>query len=181
MRFVSKSTNLSIILRPSIPGNPLMGTPPTPGLSGRFIDGVLDVKDEEMIALLLKHPGYNQDYISVEDGQRDPYAYNRQESEPDHVHTEMQFGTPVARKVGSAGPKLPPEVMKLVQEMATQMVSEMLPGAVQATLEAHANRAADEAKTEAPATPEEPVAAEEKTTVASQKRTASKPQAPKEA
>lgn len=178
MRFVSKSTNLNVILRPSLPGNPMLGTPATPGLSVRFIDGIVDVKDQDMIDLLISHPGHNQDYISVDDGQRDPYAYNRAESEPDHVITEMQFGQPVARKMGNATVKLPPEMMKIVQDMATQMVKEMLPGAVQATLEAHAKRVSDdpasdtEAATESEGLPAQSVAPQKKTP---------KPQAPKEA
>lgn len=173
MRFVSKSTNLNVILRPSLPSNPMTGTPATPGLFVRFIDGIADVKNEDMVKMLLAHPGFNQDFIAVEENARDPYAHNRAESEPGHVLTEMQFGQPVARKE-SGKQKLPPEVMKLVQEYAADLVKEMLPEAVAATLKAHADRVEAEKPTPAPV--EEPVAAAPEAPKAPKKTTKAAPE-----
>lgn len=126
MRFVSKSTNLNVILRPSIPGNPMTGTPAQPGLSARFMDGIIDVKDQDMIDLMLRHPAFNSDFIAVDEGERDPYAYNRSDSEPDHIITEMRYGMPERRIEADTRKKLSPEMMKLVQEYAKEMVKEIL-------------------------------------------------------
>lgn len=144
MKFVSKSTNLHIILRPGIPAQPITGTPAVPTLSVRFIDGIAEVKDEEHIKMMLNHPGYNSDFIAVDEAASDPYAAIRSEIEPAHTLTEMQFGHPVARVTTKAKPQLPPELMKLAGELAQAM----LPSMIEAALAAR-----DGEKSTAPAAP----------------------------
>lgn len=134
MKFISKSSNLLIVLRPGMSAQPLTGTPAKPTVSVRFKDGMADVQQEELVELMLAHPGFNGDFISAEAATTDPYAANRQSSEPAHVLTEMKFGTPVATQTKGAKAQLSPEIMKLVQQMATKMAADMLPTMVENTI-----------------------------------------------
>lgn len=134
MKFVSKSTNLLIVLKPGMQASPLTGTPAIPSVSVRFKEGQAEVTNPEMIAMMLAHPGFNSDFISTEGLPSDPYANSRQESEPAHILTEMKFGTPTGRSVGNAPIKLSPEMQKLIEQMATNLAEKMLPGMVEKTL-----------------------------------------------
>jgi len=132
MRFISKSSNLTVILKPSFPGNHLTGTPPISGVSAKFQSGVLEVKDEAIIDLLLKHPAYQIDFISVDETEADPFMYQRMEQEPSHVISEINYGH-VEKSVGNKKPvRLSPEIRKALQEesleMAKEMAKQMLPG-----------------------------------------------------
>ena len=132
MKFVSKSSNLLVVLRPGFQAQPLTGTPAKPTISVRFKDGIADVQQEELVTLMLAHPGYNLDYISAD---MDPYAASRGSSEPTHVLTEMKFGTPVSRKVvGAPNFQVPPEMTKIVEAMASEMAKKMLPSMLESTL-----------------------------------------------
>lgn len=136
MRFISKSSNLLIVLKPGFSSQPLTGTPATPGVSVRFKDGIAEVPDGELTAMMLKHPGYDGDFISAESVNNvDPYAYLRQESEPQHVVTELKFGSPVSRHVEGGKKSLPPELAKIVQDMAVNMAKEMLPTMLESALQ----------------------------------------------
>lgn len=137
MKFISKSSNLLIVLRPGMPASHITGTPAKPTVSVRFKDGVAEVPDDnqEIIKMMLAHPGFNGDFISAEGVPTDPYAGGRQPSEPTHVMTEMKFGTPTARKVeGSKMAQLSPELRKAVEDAALEMAKSMLPGMLEQTL-----------------------------------------------
>ena len=134
MKFISKSSNLLIVLKPGMSAQPLTGTPAVPTVSVRFKDGMADVQSQELTDLMLAHPGFNGDFISAEAVPTDPFASMRQQAEPTHVLTEMKFGTPVARSTKGPAANLSPEIMKLVQQMASQMATEMLPGMVENTI-----------------------------------------------
>jgi len=136
MRFVSKNANLLIVLRPGLSSQPLTGTPARSMLSVRFKDGVADVPEGELVDMMLKHPSYNSDFVSVETPEsKDVFASNRQDSEPAHTITELKFGTPVSREtVGGTKKKLSLEMEKLVKEAAVAMAKEMLPGMLEAGL-----------------------------------------------
>jgi hypothetical protein len=133
MKFISKNSNLLIVLRAGLSAQPLTGTPAKPTVSVRFKDGVADVQQQELIDLMLLHPGFNSDFISAENSSIDPYASTRQSSEPAHVLTEMKYGTPVSRKVGGPA-EISPELQKMVQSMAVEMAKSMLPSMVEGTL-----------------------------------------------
>jgi len=151
MKFVSKSTNLYVILKPGLPAVPMTGTPAVPTISVRFMDGIAKVDDEGLVKMMLAHPGYNVDFISVDEDGADPYKFQRQDAEPAHVLTDMKYGMPSARTVGNQKNPLPPEAMKLVTELASQMVKDMLPGALAAALPgavAEATKAMKEIQTE---------------------------------
>lgn len=122
-----------IVLRPGLSAQPLTGTPAKPTISVRFKDGIADVQQEEIVAMMLAHPAFNADFICA-DNISDPYAASRQSSEPAHVLTELKYGTPVHREVVGAKPQLTPEMSQLVKSMAADLAKEMLPGLVQDTL-----------------------------------------------
>jgi len=135
MRFISKSANLLIILSPGIPGNHLTGQTAKPAVSVRFKDGVADVDIPDLIDLMLRHPGFNADYVSAEDtGNKDPYSSQRTQSEPIHEMTTLQFGTPVKREVKGGKASLSPEIEKYIELSAKKMAAEMLPGMVEFAL-----------------------------------------------
>lgn len=134
MKFISKSANLNIMLRPGLPAQPITGTPATPAISVRFQNGLAVTDDEKIINMMLAHPGFTRDFVSADENGVDPYAGFRQEAEPQHVTTDIKHGTPVGRTVSKGKPQLPPEIMKLVQEQAASIARELLPGMVAETL-----------------------------------------------
>ena len=123
------------MLRPGIPAQPITGTPAVPAISVRFQNGLAVTDDEKIINMMLAHPGFMRDFISADEtGGVDPYASFRQESEPQHITTDIKHGTPVGRTVGKGKLQLPPEIMKLVQEQAASIARELLPSMVAETL-----------------------------------------------
>lgn len=126
-KFVSKSSNLMVVLRPGVEGNRAIGTHMKPGLYARFQGGLIDVKDETMIQLLKEHPGFGTDFIEVAENAIDPFEYNRDEIEPVHVLHEMKYGH-VERVKGQPAPKvkLSPEIKNLIQNEAIKMLPELL-------------------------------------------------------
>lgn len=127
MKFISKSSNLLIVLRPGLSAQPLTGTPSKPTVSVRFKDGVAEVPDGEMTEMMLAHPGFNGDYISADSVNNvDPYGYSRQESEPQHIITEIKYGTPMGRRLEGGKKALSPEIAKVVQDMAQSMAKDMV-------------------------------------------------------
>lgn len=134
MKFISKSSNLLIVLRPGMSAQPLTGAPAVPTVSVRFKDGMADVQDPKFAEMMLAHSGFNSDFISAEEVLVDPYAGTRQSSEPAHVLTELKFGTPVSKETKGGNMQIPPELQKMVVGLATQMSKEMLPSMVESTL-----------------------------------------------
>ena len=134
MKFISKSTNLLIVLRPGLSAQPITGTPAKPTVSVRFKDGIADVQNEELVQMMLAHPGFNSDFISAESVPVDPYAATRPSSEPSHAMTELKFGTPISKKTEGGNTQLPPELQKLVASLAAEMAKKMLPSMVESTL-----------------------------------------------
>lgn len=128
MKFISKSSNLLVVLRPGLSAQPLTGTPAKPTISVRFKDGVAEVTNQEMIDMMLEHPGFNGDFISADDVSRDPYAASRRPTEPVHVITELEHGTPVSRTVhGTPAPQTNPDLQKAVVDLATEMAKKIAP------------------------------------------------------
>ncbi len=135
MKFVSKSSNLLVVLRAGLSAQPITGTPAKPTISVRFKDGIAEVQQEELVEMMLAHPGFNSDFISTEEATVDPYASMRKGSEPDHIRTEIVHGTPMKREVSSDVKRtLPADIQKMIQDAAAEMAKQMLPGMVEATL-----------------------------------------------
>lgn len=155
MKFFSKNANLMVVLRQGLPGNAQLGTTTTPGLYVRFKDGAADLIDEMMIGLMIKHPGFNSDFIKVEEAMADPYAVARKSSEPIHRISEMDHGQPkrVTQDPVVISPELRASLMAMAQEMAKPMAIEltkaMLPGAVEQVIKSMSERADSPVKSKA--------------------------------
>ena len=134
MKFISKNSNLHVILRPGLPAQPLTGSPAKATISVRFQNGVADIQQEELVQMMLNHPGFNMDFIAADDRGTDPYSSHREDAEPQHVLTEMRYGHPVCRNVSPVKTKLPPELMQIVRIQAESMAKQMLPGMVEEVL-----------------------------------------------
>lgn len=150
MKFISKNSNLLVVLSPGLPAQPLTGTPAKPGVSVRFRNGIVEVKDEDLITKLKAHPGFNGDYISAEEGTKDPYANFREEMEPAHHISEMKYGHVEKKASSKRKVKLTPAMEKMINSLAMEKVKEILPSAVEMTLKkmAEAKVKTEEAKKE---------------------------------
>lgn len=137
MKFISKSSNLLVVLRPGMSAQPLTGTPAKPTVSVRFKDGIAIVEQEELVDLMLVHPGFNADYISADEIASDPYAAARKPSEPVHVLTEMKFGTPQNRQVKGNTVQIPAEMQPIISSLAAEMAKAMLPDLLKSVLSSY--------------------------------------------
>lgn len=134
MKFISKNSNLLVVLSPGLPPQPLAGIPAKPGVSVRFRNGVVEVRDEDLVEKLKAHPGYNTDYISAGEGTKDPYANFREEIEPAHDIAEIKYGHVEKRASSKRKVKLTPAMEKMINNIAMEKVKEILPSAVEMTL-----------------------------------------------
>lgn len=135
MRFVSKSANLMLVLKQGISGNPLTQTPAVNGTYVKFQSGAVDVKEESIIELMYKHPGFNVDFILADEEEKDPYEYLRNETEPAHILTEIKYGH-AEKSVGTQKKRvMPPEIMEMINNQAAEIAKAMLPDMVKSVLE----------------------------------------------
>ena len=126
VKFVSKNSNLMIVLKPGVPGSTITGQQPTPGIYVRFQGGVVDVKEESIINMLRGHKGMGSDFIEIKQSEVDPYEYTRQDIEPIHNITEMEYGH-IGKKISSKGKTiLSPELKKLIENEAVKMLPDIL-------------------------------------------------------
>jgi len=124
MKFISKNSNLRVILSPSIQAEPLAGRAAIRGLFVKFEDGVANVVDDQIIDMMLKHPAYNVDFICAEEGAKDPYL--RRSVEPEHNVVNIEYGH-VGKNVNPATALtgLTPELKKVLSDMAVGMAQKM--------------------------------------------------------
>jgi hypothetical protein len=150
MKFVSKNSNLLIVLAPGIPAQPLSGTPAKSGLYIKFKNGIAEVKDEDIIAKMKAHDGFDRDFIAVEDEKKDPYQDYREDQEPTHVISEIKYGHVEKSVSGNKKIRLTKEMSALVNQLAMEKVKELLPGMVEETLKSIAkqSKAKEEKKEE---------------------------------
>ncbi|MDZ4786725.1 MAG: hypothetical protein SGJ02_11690 [bacterium] len=128
MKFVSKNLNLGVTLRNGVSANPVAGVLGRPGLYARFLDGLFESKDEDVIARMMGHAAYNVDFVCVED--TDSERFNRAQlnvmNEPEHDITNIEFGH-VGKSLNPRPPlKITPEIEKILQGMAVKMAQDML-------------------------------------------------------
>lgn len=150
MRFISKNANLRIILRPGLPANHLSGVLAVPTVFVRFQNGLAEVKDPDMIVQMKAHPGFNADYICADEDQPDPYAHTRQDAEPPHAISQIEYGH-VGKIIGTPIKKvLPPEIQQMIKDQARELAKSMLPEMIKGLMEAGALKEGDkkEAKKE---------------------------------
>lgn len=145
-KFVSKNSNLMIVLRPGIPGSTITGQQPKAGLYVRFQSGTVDIKEESVADLLRNHPEFNRDFIEVKETDLDPYEANRDEIEPAHVIKEIKYGHS-EKAIGSIKkPKLSPELKKLIENEAVKMLPGLLKSNPKILREILTNLAAEASK-----------------------------------
>lgn len=125
MKFISKNSNLRVVLIHGIPGSPIVGREAVPGLSVKFEDGVAIVKDPAIQEKMLAHPSFNQDFILADEAGVDPFL--RKSIEPEHDIQEIQYGH-VGKNINPK-PAIPltPEVKKMLTDMAMEMAKKMAP------------------------------------------------------
>ena len=130
MKFISKNANLRVVLKPGVPAEPITGRTAISGVYIKFQNGEVNVESKELCEKLMKHPGFNSDFILVEENQKDPYASIRSEVEPAHQMVEMNYGapgkvsgSPVKVKLSNAQKEI---AMSLAKEMAKEMVKNIL-------------------------------------------------------
>lgn len=132
MKFISKNANLRVVLSPGIPGERLTGRLLTPGKYVKFEMGVAVVNDPEWIRMMKEHPGFNSDFIAVEEGStEDPYALSRKEVEPEHDNISIEYGH-VGKNLNPKG-HIPMSneqkqvINKIAAEMAKEMIKDLVP------------------------------------------------------
>jgi hypothetical protein len=156
MKFISKNPNLRVVLRPGIPGNVLAGKEAIAGVYVKFQGGMVEIQDNDLIEMMKKHPGFEQDYILVAENEIDPYLSTRTEVEPVHKIVEMKYGTPEKTTKGASTVALSQEVKDALVEqakaMAKEIVRQSLPELIkEVTAEMKASEVVAETKTaEAP-------------------------------
>lgn len=134
MKFVSKNSNLMVVLKPGLPGNAMLGTSSVNGIYVRFQAGVADVKEQSIIDLMKSNAAFNRDYICADD-EIDPYEHMRNDVEPKHTisninygHVEKSVSTP---KSNALSPELKAFLHEHASRMANEIMKEALPGLVQ--------------------------------------------------
>lgn len=125
-KFVSKSSNLMVVLRSGLEGNRALGTHTKPGLYARFQGGIIEAKDEIMIQLLREHPSFGTDFIEVTENAVDPFEYNRDEIEPVHVLQDIKYGHVEKSAVTQKPTRLSPEMKSLIEKEALKMLPALL-------------------------------------------------------
>lgn len=132
MKFVSKMSNLRIILKPGIQAQPITGTPAVPTLYVQFRDGLANVDDPDLIERMERHPGFNSDFIKIDEGSADPYAANRAPSEPVHVIAEIEHGKVKNRNVPPIANPGADKVKEMIETRAKEIALELLPEMIKA-------------------------------------------------
>lgn len=137
MKFISKNSNLRIILEPGLPANALAGTAAKPTVFVRFNSGIAEVKEPDLIKKMVAHDGFNSDFIAVDENGADPFAHQREEIEPAHFISD-----PTDRKgqvLASKKPlKVSKEMDKLINDEVNARINKMLPGAIDQVLKQYA-------------------------------------------
>lgn len=126
MKFISKHSNYRVVLRPGIPGNRMNGTQTIPGIYIKFEGGMVDVKNEEHIKMMLEHPAYlNGSFIIAPEDERDPYIASRENIEPKHNISEMVHGSVGKSITPRSAIKISKDQKKIIIESAKKMAIEM--------------------------------------------------------
>lgn len=141
MRFISKNSNLCIVLKHGMPAEPITGRLAVPALYVKFENGVVNVQDEDTQKLMLAHAGFNNDFISAEKDETDPYAHVRKDMEPEHDITEIKHGGIGKNMNPKSSVTISPEQKKVMMDMAKEMASTMAPKLAKDMLEELAKKA----------------------------------------
>lgn len=123
MKFVSRATNLLIILKPSLSAVPLAGKLAEPGLSVRFEEGIAVVDRDDICEMMMQHRDFNRDFFIYQDG-KDPFVNQRGLKEPAHQITELKFGTPVKSFGDKVVQPLTPEMRTFINDSIKNGIQE---------------------------------------------------------
>ena len=127
--FVSKNSNLMIVLRPGVKAEPLLGLPGKEPLHLKFQDGKLRIEDENVATQLIESAPYKRgSFILVDEQEIDPYKYRRKENEPGHNVSELKYGTVVGTNLKDNKVKLKPEVLEAIEKQQKLKFNELLNG-----------------------------------------------------
>jgi hypothetical protein len=132
MKFVSKLLKLRVVLKQGLPGNRQLGTPSISMLSVLFENGMAEVNNQEMIDLMMKHPGCKKnsedkifEFMPLSEDGKDPFAGNRPDVEPLHTMTNIDYGH-LGKSINVKKPVvLSSDQMELVKKLAADMATEL--------------------------------------------------------
>lgn len=127
MKFVSKSSNLRIILKPGQPPEPVTGRLAVPTMFVKFENGEAEVATEEMIKMMIQHPGYNSDFFpyNLEDPVIQKIVQGRQSGEPEHSMVQLKYGH-VEKDLNPASKiVITPETKAAIAETAVEMAKKI--------------------------------------------------------
>jgi hypothetical protein len=145
MKFSSKASSYTLILRAHVGGSPpgsLPYYPPTPGIKVEFKDGSAIVPDskKDVIEMLLEHPQYGKTFQSLDLDPEDRFYVGRGKA-PEQVLTEIVHGAvgeiksarPLATDARTQITELAKEIAKsmapaMAKEIAQNAIAELLPG-----------------------------------------------------
>ena len=125
-KFISKNSNYMIVLKPGVEGNRALGTHSIPGLYIKFQAGMVDIRDEEVVASLREHPSFGTAFVEVKDNETDPYATVREDIEPGHSTTEIKYGQAGKKTGATAKIQLTPQLKKVIETEAIKMIPDLL-------------------------------------------------------
>lgn len=131
MKFISKNSTYRLILRAGQPAEQATGRLPVPTIFVRFEEGVAEVKDEEMIKLILAHKDFMTDFFPFdnEDLKTQKLINERVSSEPEHDITSIEYGH-VGRKTSqnkfNMSPEMKNQLMDTAVTMAKSIAAEMV-------------------------------------------------------
>lgn len=127
MKFVSKSSNLRIILKPGQPPEPVTGRLAIPTVFVKFENGEAEVATEEMIKMMIQHPGYNMDFFpyNSEDPAIQKIIQSRMPNEPEHSMVQLKYGH-VEKDLNPASKVVvTPEIKAAITETAVEMAKKI--------------------------------------------------------
>lgn len=125
MRFISKTINLGVVLDGGRPKNIYTGDGGASAVVVRFVDGVVDVKDDWAVEKMLNHRFYKKDFVAANDAEAEEFLKSHKSSEPEH--TIIDFSGHLPKKITPSS-KLTreEEIKKMVKEEAVKIAKTMV-------------------------------------------------------
>ena len=125
-KFVSKNSNLMVVLKPGVPGSVITGQQPQAGIYVRFQGGVVDIHEESIINMLKNHRSFGTDFVEIKQTEVDPFENTRKEIEPAHHMIEMEFGHIGKSTKSAQKAALSPELRKMIEAEAVKILPTLL-------------------------------------------------------
>jgi len=145
MKFVSKQSNYRVVLTPGLPAEPMTGRSAVAGIYVKFENGIADVKDEKLCESMMRHPAYENDFIILEEGGKDPYNNMRRNKEPEHDVAEVKYGT-IGKNLNPKKPTFSREQKEAIEQMSVEIAKKMAPEMAMAMLKEMASNKVEKEK-----------------------------------